>query len=467
LPFTATVHASFVDAQRYPAAAPPPDRRAWHPVDWWERRQMGWIRDHVVYASLIGAVAAFALTILFLNLSEPEKRIQKPLVHAYGIADPQFARELGALLGPPILGGGRISDLQNGDEIFPAMLDAIAGAQRTITFETYIYWSGEIGKDFRDALSERARAGVKVHVLLDWLGSQKMDADSISAMRDAGVEVEFYHPLRWYTLARMNSRTHRKLLVVDGRIGFTGGVGIADQWRGDAQNENYWRDSHFRLEGPAVAEIQAAFMDNWVKTSGRVLQGEAYFPPLEPVGETRSQMFVSSPRGGGDSMQLMYLMALTAAEHSIDLSAAYFVPDEFTREAMMAAVRRGVKVRVIVPGKHIDTVVVGKASRATWGELLEAGVEIHVFQPTMFHCKMLIVDRQLVSVGSTNFDNRSFRLNDEANLNVYDRPFAEKMGQVFDADLKRSKPMTWDQWKHRPWTERLMEQTAALFSSQL
>jgi cardiolipin synthase len=208
-------------------------------------------------------------------------------------------------------------------------------------------------------------------------------------------------------------------------------------------------------------------MDNWVKTSGRVLQGDGYFPALEAVGETRSQMFVSSPRGGGDSMQLMYLMALNAAESSIDLSAAYFVPDDFTRDAMMAAVRRGVKVRVIVPGKHIDTVVVGKASRATWGELLKAGVEIHVFQPTMFHCKMLVVDKQLVSVGSTNFDNRSFRLNDEANLNVYDKAFAEKMAQVFESDLARTTEMTWEQWKHRPWTERLMEQTANLFSSQL
>ena len=428
---------------------------------------MGWIRDHMIYASLIGVLAAFVLTILFLNLAEPEKRIQKPLVHAYGISDPQFVRELGALLGPPILDGGRIADLQNGDEIFPAMLAAIAGARHTITFETYIYWSGEIGKDFRNALSERARAGVKVHVLLDWLGSQKVDEESISAMRDAGVEVEFYHPLRWYTLSRMNSRTHRKLLIVDGTVGFTGGVGVADQWRGNAQNEDYWRDSHFRLEGPAVAQMQAAFMDNWVKTSRQVLQGDGYFPKLEPVGDIRSQMFVSSPRGGGDSMQLMYLMALTAAEHSIDLSAAYFVPDELTRDAMVQALKRGVKVRVIVPGKHIDTVVVGKASRATWGDLLKAGVEIHVFQPTMFHCKMLIVDRQLVSVGSTNFDNRSFRLNDEANLNVYDRSFAEKMGQVFEADLKRSTLMTWEQWKHRPWAERLMEKAAALFSSQL
>ena len=428
---------------------------------------MDWIKDHLIISGLMGTLVVVACTILALNFSEPEKHIQQPLKHLHAISDPQFMHELSTLLGPPVLDGNRIEDLQNGDEIFPAMLEAIRGAKRSITFETYIYWSGEIGKEFREALAERARAGVKVHVLVDWVGSQKMDSHTIPELMDAGVEVERYHPLHWYTLARMNNRTHRKLLVVDGRIGFTGGVGIADEWRGNAQNENYWRDSHYRVEGPAVAQIQAAFVDNWMKTSGHVLQGEAYFPPLEPVGGALAQMFISSPRAGGDSMQLMYLLVLAAAEHSIDLSAAYFVPDDFTRQAMIGAVARGVKVRVIVPGKHIDTVVVSKASRATWGELLQAGVEIHVFTPTMFHCKMLIVDGQLVSVGSTNFDNRSFRLNDEANLNVYDHAFAEKMTGIFEADLKRSREMNLAEWQDRPFWERLMEQAANLFSSQL
>lgn len=428
---------------------------------------MDWIKEHLIISGLIGAVAIVLATILVLNFLGPEKQIQKPLKHLFGVTDPQFMHELGTLLGPPVLDGNSIEDLQNGDEIFPAMLAAIRGAQHTITFETYIYWSGEIGKDFREALVERAKAGVKVHVLLDWVGSQKMDGDTIPALRDAGVEVEQYHPLHWYSLARMNNRTHRKLLVVDGRIGFTGGVGIADQWRGDAQNPDYWRDSHYRVEGPAVAQIQAAFVDNWMKTSGRVLQGKGYFPPLQPAGDRRAQMFISSPRAGGDSMQLMYLLALTAAERTIDLSAAYFVPDDFTRAAIIAAIARGVRVRVIVPGKHIDTVVVGKASRETWGELLKVGAEIHVFQPTMFHCKMLVVDGQLVSVGSTNFDNRSFRLNDEANLNVYDRAFAAKMTGIFEADLKRSTQMTFAEWQNRPWRERAMEKLAAVFASQL
>ncbi|WP_346323473.1 phospholipase D-like domain-containing protein [Emcibacter sp. SYSU 3D8] len=425
------------------------------------------MKEHLIISGSIGAVAIILVTILVLNLTGPEKHIQKPLGHFYGVSDPQFMRELGTLLGPPVLDGNSIEDLQNGDAIFPSMLAAIRGAQHTITFETYIYWSGQIGLEFREALVERATAGVKVHVLLDWVGSQKMDGNTIPILRQAGVEVELYHPLHWYSLARMNNRTHRKLLVVDGRVGFTGGVGIADQWRGNAQNPDYWRDSHYRVEGPAVAQIQAAFADNWMKTSGRVLQGDGYFPPLQPAGEQRAQMFISSPRAGGDSMQLMYLFALAAAERTIDLSAAYFVPDDFTRSAMIAAIARGVRVRIIVPGKHIDTFVVGKASRETWGELLQAGAEIHVFQPTMFHCKMLVVDDLLVSVGSTNFDNRSFRLNDEANLNIYDHAFALKMTGIFEADLKRSTEMTLAEWQDRPLRERLMEKLAGLFSSQL
>jgi cardiolipin synthase len=286
-------------------------------------------------------------------------------------------------------------------------------------------------------------------------------------MRAAGIEVQLYHPLHWYHLGRFNNRTHRKLLVVDGRVGFTGGVGIADQWLGDAEDSSVWRDSHFQIEGPAVAQMQAAFLDNWIKSTGRVLQGENYFPPLPAVGDSDAQVFTSSPSGGGDSMQLMVMMSIAAAQHAIDLSAAYFVPDPLTRRALIDALKRGVKVRIIVPGEHMDVDVVRHASRAGWGELLGAGATIHEFLPTMFHCKMLIVDRHLVSVGSTNFDNRSFRLNDEANLNVYDDGFAEHMTTVFEADLKRSRPVTLEQWQQRPWTERAVERFAALFSSQL
>jgi cardiolipin synthase len=306
-----------------------------------------------------------------------------------------------------------------------------------------------------------------VHVLLDWVGSQKMDEALLERMRSAGVEVHRYHPLHWYTLARLNNRTHRKLLVVDGRVGFTGGVGVSDDWDGDAQDGEHWRDSHFRLEGPAVAQMQAAFMDNWIKTTGTVLQGEAYFPPLQSVGSAQAQVFTSSPTGGGDSMLLMYLLSLTAAQRTVDLSAAYFVPDDLTLRTLLDARKRGVRVRIIVPGEFVDSRVVHKASRAMWGKVLAAGAEIYQFRPAMFHCKMLIVDSRLVSVGSTNIDERSFRLNDEANLNIYDRDFAERVERVFEADLKRSTRVTYEVWRARPWTERLLEQVSAVFSSQL
>jgi cardiolipin synthase A/B len=421
----------------------------------------------MIGAGLVGALIAVVVTVIALNFVTGEQQLDRRLEHRYAIDDAQFRRELGTLLGPPIIGGNQITNLENGIEIFPAMLQAVAVARHSINFETYIYWSGDVGRKFADALSERARAGVQVHVLIDWLGSQKMEQELLDMMTEAGVHVERYHPLRWYHLARMNNRTHRKLLIVDGEVGFTGGVGIADNWSGDATSPDHWRDSHYRLQGPAVAQMQAAFMDNWIKTTGTVLQGEEYFPVLPAVGDARAQVFTSSPSGGGDSMQLMYLLSITAAVRTIDLSAAYFVPDDLTRRSIRAALERGVRVRIIVPGEHIDTEVVRKASRAEWGELLAAGAEIHEYQPTMFHCKMLIVDRLMVSVGSTNFDNRSFRLNDEANLNIYDADFAARASAVFEQDLNKARLVTYEEWKSRPWRERVLEHAAALLSSQL
>ncbi len=421
----------------------------------------------MIAAGLVGALIGAVLTVIALNFIAGEKQIQRKLEHRYAIDDPQFRRELGVLLGPPVIDGNRVTNLENGIEIFPAMLAAVKGARHNVNFETYIYWSGDVGREFAEALSERARAGVQVHVLIDWVGSQKMEQSLLDLLVEAGVHVERYHPLHWYHLARLNNRTHRKLLIVDGEVGFTGGVGIADNWNGDATSPDHWRDSHYRLQGPAVAQMQAAFLDNWIKTTGIVLQGQEYFPALPAVGDARAQVFTSSPSGGGDSMLLMYLLSITAAEHTIDLSAAYFVPDDLTRQSIRAALERAVRVRIIVPGGHIDTAVVRKASRAQWGELLEAGAEIHEFQPTMFHCKMLIVDRLMVSVGSTNFDNRSFRLNDEANLNVYDAEFAARASTVFEQDLKRARRITYQAWKARPWQEKLLEHASAVLSSQL
>lgn len=374
---------------------------------------------------------------------------------------------MGQLLGPPLLHGNRVTGLLNGVEIFPAMLHAIRDAKKTICFETYIYWSGSIGRETANALCERASQGVKVHVLLDWLGCRQIDEELVTEMKQARIEVERYRPLRWYNLARMNQRTHRKLLIVDGQIGFTGGVGIADIWLGNADSPDHWRDSHFRLEGPAVAQMQAAFMDNWSKIKSSVLHDENYFPQIKSAGGAIAQVFKSSSREGSDSVRLMYMLSIASAKESILLANAYFVPDNLAVDALVAAKQRGVQVQIIVPNQLTDEPLVRRASRSRWGSLLEAGIEIFEFQRTMYHCKVLIVDGVWVSVGSTNFDNRSFQLNDEVNLNVFDAAFARRESENFANDRSRSVQVTLQGWKQRPLREKMTERLAGLLRSQL
>ena len=416
---------------------------------------------------LITAAVTWVLIILIRQFTAPEKAISHELDHRYGVEDEQFLRSMGSLLPPALLGGNRITPLLNGDQIFPAMLEAIRSAKRNVNFETFIYWQGDIGQAFADALIERSRAGVQVNVLLDWLGSNRLDPKMLDQLKQAGADVQRYHPLHWWNLHRANNRTHRKLLIIDGRLAFTGGVGIADEWTGNAQDPQHWRDSHYRLEGPAVAQMQAAFMDNWLKTHSKVLHGEEYFPRLEPAGDLLAQMFMSSPEEGSESIRLMYLLSITAAKRSLRIGTAYFVPDNLAVDTLVAAKRRGVQVEIIVPGEHIDTHVVRRASRSRWGKMLEAGIEIYEYQPTMYHTKVMVVDDLWVSVGSTNFDNRSFRLNDEANLNLYDAELAAHETHCFEQDKSRSKRITFEQWKNRPLREKLIEHAAGLLRLQM
>ena len=315
-----------------------------------------------VFAIIVASILA---TIIALNFTSGEKKIDKRITPLYAVNDPQFLRSMGNLLGPNLLSGNHVTTLQNGDQIFPSMLAAIRGAQHNITFETYIYWSGDIGKEFADALSERARANVKVHVLIDWVGSIKMEKSLLDSMRKAGVEVRQYHPLRWYNLSRINNRTHRKLLVVDGRIGFTGGVGIADIWLGNAEDVNHWRDSHFRMEGPAVAQMQSAFLDNWMKTTGEVLHGSEYFPALAEVGEMKAQVFRSSPGEGSESVRLMYLLSAASARKNIYIANAYFVPDDLSLNTLVSALKRGVKISILAAcrASHQSTYISGSGNK--------------------------------------------------------------------------------------------------------
>ncbi len=409
------------------------------------------------------------VVICVLNLSMGNKQIDEPLARHYAAGDPSFGRMVGAVLTPALTGGNRVRTLLNGDQIFPAMLDALREARASITFETYIFRSSNIGYEFEAAFTDAAMRGVQVKVLVDWIGGE-LEESKLDRMRAAGVEVRLYNPPRWYSVGRFNNRTHRKLMVVDGRIGFIGGAGIADEWRGDAQDADHWRGTHFRVEGPVVTQLQSVFIDNWLQTAGEPLVGDAFLPPVVAVADAASNaahVFSSSPRGGSKSMQLLYLLSITAATRSIDLSAAYFVPDEVAIKSLVAAARRGVRVRILVPGSHMDQQVVRRASRASWGPLLEAGVEIFEYRPTMFHCKVIVVDEVWVSLGSSNFDARSFSINDEANLNVYDRAFAAEQATVFANDLTHADAITFEAWRAQPWPERALDLAASLVSSQL
>jgi cardiolipin synthase len=388
----------------------------------------------------------------------------------YTVADPQFAQTMGNLMGPAIEGGNAVQTLLNGDQIFPAMLDAIRSAKKTITLETYIYWSGTIGQEFTDALSERAHAGLKVHVLVDSIGSSRIDRNFIKQMRAAGAKVQEYHAFHIFdpaTWRQIDNRTHRKILVTDGTLGFTGGVGIADEWRGHADRSNHWRDSHYLVKGPVVGQLQAVFADNWMQTTGVVIAGDEYFPKLEAGGSIHAQMCKSSSTGGSENMQLMFLLSVAAAGKTLRLESAYFDPDSLTRKTLIAAKKRGVSVEIIVPGTKIDKKVVRIASRGKWGEMLEAGIFIYEYQPTMFHCKQMIVDDLWVSIGSSNLDNRSFRLNDEANLNVLDDRFAAEQIRVFQEDKTHAHQITYEQWKNRPLAEKISNHLASVLDGEI
>lgn len=424
-------------------------------------------RRRLVMVAGISAVVTALTGFVAVNVLSGEHKIDKPISTAVAVGDPEFARVMSAMFGPALVAGNTVTPLYNGRQIFASMLEGIRHAQKSITFETYIYWSGEVGASFSRALIERASTGVKTHLVIDAVGSDKMDAAQLRAMKDAGVEIERYRSLSWYNLDRINNRTHRKLLIVDGKIGFTGGVGIADKWDGDADNPDHWRDTHFRVVGPVVAQMQATFVEHWLSTRGVLLQGEAYFPELASAGSMPAQMVRSAADDGTESVRLMYLLSIASARKSVLLANSYFVPDELSVKTLVEARRRGVDVQILVPGREIDSEVTRAASRRTWKPLLEAGIAIYEFQPTMFHCKVMVVDDQWVSVGSTNFDSRSFKLNAEANLNVIDRGLALEERRAFARDLLRSRRMTLAEWRARPWYDRMGDWFAGLLGSQL
>ncbi len=365
------------------------------------------------------------------------KQPRQEIAPLYSARSPEFRQAAGSLLGPNFVPGNNIITLVNGNQIFPAMLSAIRSAKHSINFETYVFQDGQIARQFTDALSERARAGVRVSTILDAQGTQKMGAQNLGQLRSAGVEVVKYHSVFWPDLRRYNNRTHRKLLIVDGKIAFIGGAGIADEWSGNAESPKHWRDNHYKVTGPVAAQLQATFVTNWLKTRGEALHGANYFPPLASTGPYPAQAIRSGAHN--ENLNLMYLLAIASAQKTLRIENAYFLPDDLTRKELIEAAKRGVKVEILVPGKHIDQKLVRLASKRHWPAILRAGVRIFEYQPTMVHVKLMIVDDVFVSVGSGNFDNRSIRLNDEANLDVLDRNFATQQIRLFEIDKKQSR----------------------------
>jgi cardiolipin synthase len=383
------------------------------------------------------------------------------------LGDPAFFPTMEAYTVTPIVSGNTVEILLNGEEIFPAMVGAIREARRTITYAQYFYEDGPVARDLAEALAERCRAGVGTNILLDAIGTSAMPPPYVQLLQRSGCHVAFFRPPTLWGWWRVNHRNHRRVLVVDGRVGFTGGSGVSRKWMGDGRTAHHWRDTDVRARGPVVEYLQGAFAENWLEATGVVLGGKAYFPrPLESVGEVPAQVVRSSPAGGGFAMYTMFLLAIASARRSILITNPYFVPDATMEEALLAAVRRGVRVVVLVPGV-IDHNFVRQASRRKFGRLLKAGVEIWEYRAALLHAKTMVIDGVWATVGSTNLDNRSFALNDELNLVAYSPMVARRLEQIFRDDLAHARRLDYRHWSRRGPAARLLELLTIPFQGQL
>ncbi|MEX2661953.1 MAG: phospholipase D-like domain-containing protein [Vicinamibacterales bacterium] len=352
--------------------------------------------------------------------------------------------------------GNRVTVFTNGVEFYPAMLDVIRSATRSVHVECYIFQPGRVADQFVEALSERARLGVTVTVVVDALGSFNLWGRPLRRLRDAGCRVESYQPFQWHRLARLNNRTHRELFITDGRVAFIGGAGVADWWMYPQKKHQPWRDTMARVEGPIVAALQGVAAENWLECCGEIITGPEYFPVLEPVGDTTAFVIKSSPSDRATASRVAFQLLMEGADHHIRIATPYFLPDRALRRALVQIARRGVGVDVIGPGPHTDQRGVRLASRRMWGQLLEAGVRIHEYRPAMTHMKVLIVDELWAVLGTTNIDNRSFEHNDEINLALRDPEVAARLLKDYEQDLRDCVEITRDRWEHRPLWEKIV-----------
>ena len=412
----------------------------------------------------VAAGALLALTLAGGGCSHVQPHLELP---ALQMGEPAFRSTLVAYTGNAVVPGNRVEVLLNGDQIFPAKIAAIRAARKSITYAQYVFEEGAPAADTAQALAERCRAGLPVHVLLDAVGALAMPVQYRDWMVEAGCQVASYRPLTPWTFDRVNERNHRRILVVDGVVGFTGGSGTSGKWSGNGKQDGHWRDTDVRVEGPVVEQLQGAFAENWLEATGVALGGPAYFPrPLEVKGGVDAQVVRSSPAGGSVAVYTMFLLAMTAARRSIYITNPYFVPDEKMVETLIQARRRGVRVVLLLPGA-IDHNLVRQASRGGFGRLLKEGIEIHEYKPAMLHAKTMVIDSMWATVGSTNLDRRSFALNDELNLVIYDAGVARRLEQVFEKDLSESGVVTYKRWASRGLMSRVLEFLAVPVRDQL
>jgi cardiolipin synthase len=410
-------------------------------------------------ALVILLVAALVAAVLLL-LAQDQQTLQ---IHSARAADdPDHASYIAALVGADVRGGNEYEVLTNGDRFFPAMLDAIRGARRRVTFETYIYDTGEMANQFTGALEEAARRGVRVQLVVDAVGASGMDDEHLARLERAGCRIAQFNAPTWYSLEEVNYRTHRKLLVVDGEVAFTGGAGVSDHWMGNAQDAQHWRDTQFRIRGPIVRLLEAAFYENFIETAGDVTP-EIDPPPAQAGQEGGSFLVRSSPTGGSNDLKRLYLLAIASARRTLDITTPYFITDESSLWALEQAVHRGVKIRLLLEGHETDAMPVKYASRAVYERLLQIGIEIHEYQPTMMHTKVMVVDGIWSMFGSANFDNRSLELNDELNVAVSSRSLAARLLEDFEQDLRRAKRIDLEEWRGRPRLEKVRERFWSFF----
>jgi cardiolipin synthase len=416
-----------------------------------------------------GWAAGLAAVALLAFLATPtEFPPRYGLDHEFAIESEEFLSTIAGATGVPFSGGNRIAILNNGDSFYPAMLEEVARARASITIEAYIYWAGEVGLQFAQALAGRAKQGVRVKILLDAVGSSRIGEDILKTLETGGCQLAWYNPIRWYTLARFNHRTHRKSLIVDGRVAFTGGAGIADHWRGNAQDADHWRDIQIRVEGPAVTPLQTGFAQNWLECTGELVSGELYYP-LQPhtPGRLAVQTIMSSPETGASTARIMYCLSIISARRSIFIANPYFVPDQVAIDTLVEARRRGVDVKVMVAGPRNDSQLARQNSVRLYGPLLRAGVEILEYVKTMLHHKTMVVDELWGTVGTTNFDNRSFAHNEESNVCFYDRALARELHETFLADARECRRVSLEAWQRRGAWRKTVELAASFFRDQV